>query len=1053
MASATRGLAPLRSRAGVAHGAGGRGVRGWGIWVVGCLALSVGLVGASPPPLGAPRPARDAALLHDVLEAVRAGLGDADVLFPEEREALEGWRLRRELHEEAGGADPFAEARPTVGGAMPPLKRALHEFRARGLHPVPYAQEVEGRAGGPEAPRRALGNEQKYETGMLTEATTRPLRITANYDMLDEAKAPRYSTCFREGDWFKIGIPATSNPPSSPTCSRGPVELGFDADCWGLCEAGDVVTPDDALFIRSEIELLLPYVESLFRAPRLVGDALKLTSSAGSYPSLYDALGHKGPACFADCSLLLGLSMPSSYCASAGVQTDVLLFVQRSPNVDGIQGSAFSCASDQYGRPIGLVFTWQKDYEPIGSVLYDYFRDVQTTAPTLAPGLGLPDRTGGKDSPRDGQSSFRVVVHEVLHGLGFTIGSWLYHPAGPRVEQKTFVDADGTQSEVYAFKSDTRTHELMKEYYGCNSDAVGFPLMGWPTFARDSHQSTRMLPQDILAYGGGKLISPFTLSMMEDTGFYMANYPEADPISWGRMQGCTFVSSRCTYRVDDLSVDSSEEPTRCSVAYFQGISYVSTGSVQCAPSGCASYSTGTRTVTPVTLVGGMCNAECYSPDAEWYEDKEFSTQVALQQALSDTADALFANLSWLVWVFGAIVFLLAGGGRLAMKFFHATFFQTPQQTARWIKLIQGSAVVLGLIVLSFALYVRYVDWAAWDGFISEMQVTIILCTGLTIFFFSAIQLWVAMGHYRNSCAVWTCMISQVIFIIVQILAFYYVFTLLSSSAQLVSDDQGRYTVDGSDGTYIESGLRALEFTACETYRTCCRDPELLTASELDGYDTAVEQLALETELGKSATCVQDTQGGGTALARAQLAEQDPSQSTFCVARTGVNYDVSKPEEGSCDSFFGGNFIPVDRSSCQVLFCESGVSGYLDFLQSFLSMLESWSTTALVAFSVLLVIQMLNFALFEGLREVAAKLNYLDHDDHLHYTPGEGDHLGGYHAHHTSNLKRDAEQDGLHWEQLTHYERMDMIKEYGIESVRSVFPGHRIQTPVDSDDDD
>jgi len=984
---------------------------------------------------------------------------DADVLFPSEQQVLEGWKRRRAMHEASdNGGEVFAEERPHIGGAMPPLKRALHEFKERGLSPVPYVQEVEAQGTeqhGGLGSRRTLGESQSYENiGSLKEDTTRPLRILANYDLLYEASAPRYSTCFRAGDWFKVGVPATSSPPSSPTCSRGSVEQGFDVDCWGRCEERDVVTPANAQFIRSEIEVLLPYVQSLFRVPRLVGDVLRLSTSAGSYPSLYNSLGHRGPACFADCSLLLGLTVPSSYCAGAGIAADAVLFVQRTPSVEGVQGTAFSCATDQFGRPIGLVFSWLKDYEPMSNVLYDYFRDVQTKAPTLAPGLGLPQRTGGAAAPIAGQSSFRVVVHELLHGLGFTIGSWLYHASGSRVARTTFKDADGTQEEVYAFNTNTRTHELMKTYYECDKDSVRFPLMSWPTFARDSHQATRMLPQDILAYGGGKVITPFTLSMMEDTGFYLANYSKADPISWGRGQGCEFVASRCTYRKNAYSVDASSDPTRCSVAYFKGISYITTGNKECGRELCAKYDSNTRTVAPASLAGGKCIAECYSPDVDWYEGKDFKSQVTLNSSLGAAYDTLYENFDVLIVVALVLAFLLAGGGRVGLRIFHNTFFQTPQQTARWIKLIQGLALLLGLLIVLPCIYIYYVDWSNWKGFVTEAQLFVVFSTGLVILLFSAVQLWVVFGHYRNHTAVVLCMVMQVLFIIAQGFVFYYMYSLLTRTALLASGAEDRFGKGGPEDLYVGDGLRAFEFTACETYRTCCRDPNLLTASQLDGLDTPAEQLALEESTGKFATCVQGTQGGGTALEREQLAETDPSQSTFCAVRTGEKgYEFAKPEEGACASVLGPNAIRVDAKECQADFCKSGVSGYVAFLQAFITLLEEWSTTLAVAFFIMIVIQLMNFALFEGLREISAKLNYLDHDDHLHYTPGEGNHVGAYHAHHTNNLKRDVEQDGLHWEQMTQFERVAMIKEYGISSVRAVFPAHRIQTPPDSDDDD
>lgn len=41
------------------------------------------------------------------------------------------------------------------------------------------------------------------------------------------------------------------------------------------------------------------------------------------------------------------------------------------------------------------------------------------------------------------------------------------------------------------------------------------------------------------------IISRITLALMEDTGWYIANYSMAEPMSWGKGLGCDFVMKSC----------------------------------------------------------------------------------------------------------------------------------------------------------------------------------------------------------------------------------------------------------------------------------------------------------------------------------------------------------------------------------------------------------------------------------------------------------------------------------------------------------------------------
>jgi hypothetical protein len=47
------------------------------------------------------------------------------------------------------------------------------------------------------------------------------------------------------------------------------------------------------------------------------------------------------------------------------------------------------------------------------------------------------------------------------------------------------------------------------------------------------------------AYGGGGRMSPLTLALLQDTGWYEVNMTHAGYLEWGRGAGCGFVSDSC----------------------------------------------------------------------------------------------------------------------------------------------------------------------------------------------------------------------------------------------------------------------------------------------------------------------------------------------------------------------------------------------------------------------------------------------------------------------------------------------------------------------------
>jgi len=341
------------------------------------------------------------------------------------------------------------------------------------------------------------------------------------HDALHEERAAPYSVCFREGDWVRVGWPDPyAAPPDDnrETCVRLSVsDGGLSADCWLRCARADVLTPSMRDYMINATEHVLVEMATYLRVP-LSDGPLVLRRSDGTYTGFYEAVGVPGEACAADCAKLHALPVADELCSRGADDADVLLYVRRPPPVAGVSGTGSACAIDERGRPIVIAFDWH----------------------------ALPDDTatvGWHEAPPEQRAAARaIVLHELLHGLGFSIEHWTgaLHANGTRKQlvgalplTKATIgvglggEADGVEpggsETVWHFLPGTRTFETAARYFGCAGAGAGewrgLPLMSYPDFGRASHVETRIMREDVMSYGDGQaLVSAITLATFEDLG-------------------------------------------------------------------------------------------------------------------------------------------------------------------------------------------------------------------------------------------------------------------------------------------------------------------------------------------------------------------------------------------------------------------------------------------------------------------------------------------------------------------------------------------------------
>ena len=223
-----------------------------------------------------------------------------------------------------------------------------------------------------------------------------------------------------------------------------------------------------------------------------------------------------------------GVPIPSDL--SSGVNPEVhdtVMFVTLRPTEVGVLGWAVSCKSEsQYGRPIAGQLN-------ISPMIFQSPKLLQ---------LG-------------------VMLHETTHALGFSgssFSSFVDEYGNPRanptvVKTSTFTGSSGSSysKSIYYLK----TPEVVaraKTYLNCETtDAVPLEEKGGEGTA-GSHFEKSFIMNELMVGSVGWFnptesyaFSQFTLAVLQDSGWYLANFTHATPTLWGANMGCSFLEKRC----------------------------------------------------------------------------------------------------------------------------------------------------------------------------------------------------------------------------------------------------------------------------------------------------------------------------------------------------------------------------------------------------------------------------------------------------------------------------------------------------------------------------
>lgn len=323
--------------------------------------------------------------------------------------------------------------------------------------------------------------------------TRQPIRISLNYDAVGHSPD---RDCRTVGQIVKLGEPPSHAASGVPACNPH-ADPPLYGDCWYNCTAEDISGEDKKKRLYEALGETAAWFKRALAVEPVKG-RLRLSG--------YSACGQDG-----------GVQLPRPYVDEGIEDADLVLLVTTRPTTGNTLAWAVACERDQWGRAIaGHV-----NVAP---------RHLTAEAETLLSA---------------------TLIHEVMHVLGFDPHAFAHF----RDERKR------RRSQVLSQSSDSKLGRMVtrvvlprvvmhaRQHYGAYSnDFTGLELEdGGGRGTAGSHWEKRLLMNEIMtgSVDTKSVVSPMTLALLEDSGWYRANMSMAEQLDWGRGQGVEFVSDPC----------------------------------------------------------------------------------------------------------------------------------------------------------------------------------------------------------------------------------------------------------------------------------------------------------------------------------------------------------------------------------------------------------------------------------------------------------------------------------------------------------------------------
>lgn len=226
----------------------------------------------------------------------------------------------------------------------------------------------------------------------------------------------------------------------------------------------------------------------------------------------------------------------------AKVQGDLIVFVQGQEKPDeNYLAFAFACAVQQ-----------QYDKRPnVGIVVINY-----SFLPTTLDSLG---------------SSYRVILHEMTHVLGFSSDLFSYFP---NFNTTFFVFRDSVDSTTSVQGPYLKAHA--QKHFGCDSAGqIKLENNGGQGTAGSHWEKLQLGPEIMTGMVNKEMpLSGFTLALLADSGWYRVNTDLQEQLFWGRGRGCSFLQAVCDSQFSEFSKTQNSGLRQCSDNFSRITTYV-----------------------------------------------------------------------------------------------------------------------------------------------------------------------------------------------------------------------------------------------------------------------------------------------------------------------------------------------------------------------------------------------------------------------------------------------------------------------------------------------
>jgi len=216
---------------------------------------------------------------------------------------------------------------------------------------------------------------------------------------------------------------------------------------------------------------------------------------------------------------ICGLQVPAQY-FTTGVSADTVIFVTAvNDSSVGFVARAGACMMDTTtNRPI------------IAGVVFNLYY--------IAPGL----------TPLNHESNIYTTLHEMTHALGFSSGLYKYYIDSTGKPLKNVISYQQLYGKNVTVLNVEPLTSKLKAHFGCSTITGALMEDQGSSGSAGSHFERRLFMYEVMTASvmNDQRISQFTLALLEGTGWYVANYSNADPFYAGAGQGCSYYYGKST---------------------------------------------------------------------------------------------------------------------------------------------------------------------------------------------------------------------------------------------------------------------------------------------------------------------------------------------------------------------------------------------------------------------------------------------------------------------------------------------------------------------------